>query len=621
MNIIRKLSVYKNRLFLIVFGIFVISFIVRLVFLNQLQSLPTFEQPIMDEKYHLDLVRQINSPEGLPDEPYFRAPLYPYYLAFISNLTGDSIYRLRFIGIILGSLLPVLILLLGLKIFRQAKSVAYISAAAAVFYPTFLYFDASLLITSMMILLTTLLVLLLYRCQEKPTAISFLTAGALLGLAALARPNILLLGLFLSVWVWLVLKPRIGYRKAILNYLLLGLACLTVIAPITIRNYVISKDFVLISWQGGYNFFIGNNHKSNGWSATVPGIDISWTGGYREQISIAEKSHGRRLKKSEVSDYWFARGVEEILENPGVFAKLIFKKLRLIINGYEIPNNQGIYQIRSFAPITKPLLFNAGIFFPYGLVIPLAFIGFIVSLKNWRRFLVLYLVLFSYALSLLTFFVCARFRQPFLPLLILLAIYGGYYIFRYVKEKNWKRLIFYLIPAVVLLAESNHSLIGYGQNQEEAAKQYILGNARKKINDFQGAIEHYELAIEADSNYIPAIHNMGNTYSKMGDYNKAIDCYRRAITNKPSEYRSYLFLAFTFRTMEEYSMALDVLQTAKKLGPYSEWVFYELAINYYMLGNLEEARGAIEECLRLNPKNEIAAKFHDLILADQNTGN
>ncbi|MCK4461425.1 MAG: hypothetical protein KAW46_06450, partial [candidate division Zixibacteria bacterium] len=57
---------------------FVVALTVRMVYLNQAETSPTFDQPIMDEQYHVRLAEQINADDGLPKEPYYRAPLYPY---------------------------------------------------------------------------------------------------------------------------------------------------------------------------------------------------------------------------------------------------------------------------------------------------------------------------------------------------------------------------------------------------------------------------------------------------------------------------------------------------------------------------------------------------------------
>ena len=151
-----KQTIFGLRPFHIVIIIFAVSFLFRFIYLNQIESIPLFQNPILDELYHLELADQINSNEGLPDEPYFRAPLYPYFLSFIYRITGESIYFSRLIQIVLGSLLPVLIWFLGTKLFD--RQIALIAAGIASFYPTFIYYDSSLLITSIMVLLTTLLI-------------------------------------------------------------------------------------------------------------------------------------------------------------------------------------------------------------------------------------------------------------------------------------------------------------------------------------------------------------------------------------------------------------------------------------------------------------------------------
>jgi predicted membrane-bound mannosyltransferase len=117
-------------------ALFLAAFLIRFIYLNQLESMPNFDEPQMDERYHLEVANQINS-GTLPDEPFFRAPLYLYFFAAVFNLTGESFYDTRLIQIILGSLLPVLILLLGVRVFN--RTVAVVAAAIAVIYPTFIY--------------------------------------------------------------------------------------------------------------------------------------------------------------------------------------------------------------------------------------------------------------------------------------------------------------------------------------------------------------------------------------------------------------------------------------------------------------------------------------------------
>lgn len=116
----------------------------------------------------------------------------------------------RLIQILIGSLLPLLILLFGTRLF--GRKIGIWAACIAIFYPTFIYFDSSLLITFLITLLTTFLIWILYK-NESFTLWKFIIAGIVLGLAGLARPNILLIGPFLFIWFWFIIKPKIGLKK------------------------------------------------------------------------------------------------------------------------------------------------------------------------------------------------------------------------------------------------------------------------------------------------------------------------------------------------------------------------------------------------------------------------
>jgi len=195
------------------------AFAVRLIYLFQIVDIPSFAYPVMDEKYHIHLADRINSPEGLEKEPYFRAPLYPYALAFLRKLTDDSLFLTRLIHVIIGSLIPLLVYHLGSILFN--RKTAGVSAFIAIIYPTFIYYDACLLITSFMTLLVLLLIWQLYRTQKQPVLLNFILSGVLLGITALARPNILLLGPVLIVWIWFVIRGAVGFKK-VLDYLPFG---------------------------------------------------------------------------------------------------------------------------------------------------------------------------------------------------------------------------------------------------------------------------------------------------------------------------------------------------------------------------------------------------------------
>lgn len=587
------------------------SLIVRLIYLFEIESIPTFYYPIMDEQYHVYLANLINS-GNLSDEPFYRAPLYPYLLAFLMKITSASLFAVRVIQITLSSFLPLIIYQLGLKIFN--RRIAFISMVIAVFYPTLIYYDATLLITPIMVALTTLLILQLYHCQLKPDKVLYyIIAGLLLGICGLARPNILLVGPGLIIWIWLILKPSVGLNKSIFRYALIGFAALLIILPVTLRNYIVSGDPVFIAWQGGYNFYLGNNSQASGWSATVAGIDQSWEGGYHQSIAIAEQAANRRLAKSEVSDYWYNLAWDEIKMSPGSFAALQLKKLRLFINGYEIPNNQDIYISRWFAPILKPLLFKNFIYFPFGLLAPLAIIGLIISLQNWRKYLIAYIVLSFYIISLQIFFVCARYRQPLIPLMILFAVYALTKLYDLYKQKRYKLLVILIILLTGLLIESNHDILKLSPKRTEAENHLMLGIAYNEQQNLSKASKEFEKAIEADSSYALPYNNLGMLLAQRGSTYEAIDLFKKAIAIDPLTVESYFNLATAYLETHKIEKAVALLEEAAGLHPYNDYVFLKLGMTYFEAGLIDKAKNSIVKSLQLNSSNPTTREFYQYL--------
>jgi len=623
----------RNRLLPLILIIFTAALIIRLIYLNQINAMPTFDLPVMDEAYHLELAGKINSADGLPDEPYFRAPLYPYFLSLIIRMTDNSIAAARIIQVVLGSILPVIIFMIGLRFF--SKKTALIAAAVAVFYPTFIYYDSSLLITFMITLLAALLIYQLYRTQEKPKLDNFIIVGILLGTAALARPNILLFGPVLLIWLGIIIIPKLGRKKAVIYYAAMAGACVLVISPVTIRNYAVGDDFTLISWQGGFNFYLGNNQAADGWSATTPGIDRGWEGGYREAIAIAESENRRWLKRSGISDYWYNRTFEEIGNNPVGFIELLFAKMRYLINGYEIPNNQHLYLARSFSDIIKPLMFSNPIFFPYGILAPLAIIGVILSIRNWRKFLILYLFLGSYALSLVLFFVCARFRQPLIPFLIIFAVFGVQQLLVLLKKRNLKLVALLSLVFVLLIIESNHRIIDLGESRVEADNQYLLGSSylthfklkygsgHKSLNsplpeEIILAQKHLRLAIESNRSHALAYNDLGTIAMRCQQMDQAESYFSKAINADPSVYQPYINYAKLFAQQSMLNKSLDIMKLAGERFSYNEEIQYNLGHLYLEMGFLEQAGDALKKALAINPSNTKAHNMRSYVLAKMN---
>jgi len=166
----------------------------------------------------------------------------------------------------------------------------------------------SVLNSELPMVLAMLAALAIWEARRGPDMLRGGLAGLALGVAALMRPTALLLpGVFIVAR--LLRGPRRG--GAVLGAVARALGLLVVVLPWSLRNYRVFGEFVLISTNGGVNFWMGNS----------PGT----AGGYQSPDPAAayggEVARDRQLK---------AEALAHIRAPPGAFLKrTAIKALRL----------------------------------------------------------------------------------------------------------------------------------------------------------------------------------------------------------------------------------------------------------------------------------------------------
>ena len=160
----RKEGVFLLLLFLFALGL-------RLVYLGQLRGSPMFDAPIMDAKYHDEWAQSIQkdwlqSTTPFHTGPFFRAPLYAYFLALIYTIFGHSYLAAGIVQLLMGSLSCLLIYWLGKKTFNPL--VGKIAGVLAAAYGTFIYFEGELLIPVLILFLDLALILAVLSAEKRP---------------------------------------------------------------------------------------------------------------------------------------------------------------------------------------------------------------------------------------------------------------------------------------------------------------------------------------------------------------------------------------------------------------------------------------------------------------------
>jgi tetratricopeptide (TPR) repeat protein len=571
-----------------ILGIFVFSFILRLIYLLQIRSNPFFSFPIMDPLYHDLWAQSIAQGNWIGDQVFFRAPFYPYFLGAIYKLFGHNYFIPRLIQHLLGSFSVVLIYFLAKKLFN--KKVAYLSAIFASIYWIFFYFEGELLLDSLLIPFGILLVLFLLYSADSSRKSGFFLAGLVAGLFAITRPNILIFIPIVLLWIFLFLKFDLKKKFIFTLFFLVGLFLL--IFPVTLRNYLVGKDFVLIASQGGINFYIGNNPEANGLSAVLPPFGDDWE--YTDAVNEVQKATDKIPKPSEVSNYYLKKGLNFIFDSPQKFLSLFIKKLYLFWNSYEPSNNQDIYFFKRYSSLIHILPLG------FWLISPLSLLGIFLCLKDWKRFFLPLSFIFSYTFSILLFFINSRFRLPVLPFLLIFASVALIQIFEFIRDFSYKKIFLSLIFLLLSFFLANSNLY-HLQKENFAQAHFSLGNLFLRKGELQKAEEQYLLALEKNPSVRRAHLNLGYIYFNEGNYLLAEKEFSEEIKLYPQHEKAYNNLSTLYRFKGDYTKAREYAKKALQVKSYYLKAYFNLFLAYLKEENFALAESILTDATKLQP--------------------
>lgn len=202
----------------------------------------------------------------------FLAPLYPFWLAALRLLFGDSVVAIRLATSVLSLISILLVFLLAERLGGAGSG--RVPAWVAALSPTLVYADGRLRSEPLLILL--LLAFAWFWSDPRSDRIkAMVPAGVLAGAAVLVRPEYLIL----PAWLLLVAIRRRGSIAAARKTGVLIAATLVVLLPWMIRNHRLFGSWT-ITTNGGYNFWKSFNPQADG--SQVPPADMSLFDGVPE---------------------------------------------------------------------------------------------------------------------------------------------------------------------------------------------------------------------------------------------------------------------------------------------------------------------------------------------------
>ncbi|RKX24052.1 MAG: hypothetical protein DRP47_11970 [Candidatus Zixiibacteriota bacterium] len=401
--------------------------------------------------------------------------------------------------------------------------------------------------------------------RESESLVTWIVTGVIFGLAAITRPNILLVIPFLMLWLFFSREKKPILSRRLLRPLVLALGVALMILPVTIRNLAVTGEATLISTQGGINFHIANNPVANGLSMKMPEVDLgeslSWSRFIPATMAAAQREAGRQLSETEASVFWTRKALRFIADNPRQFLGLVWQRTVYLICGFENSDNSDIYYERGKSRLFSFLMWQHGLMFPFGLLLPLVIVGIYVRRRDIIKLAPLYLFLLGYIPTIILFLVTARHRLPLIPILAIFAAIGITGMVNLIRKRDFKHV---WIAGIIFIASI--FIVNRLYYEEGGSNDFQIhfnaGIKAERLEDYQTAELEYQ---QADSCYpfsAALITNLAHAQYQLQKLDEADSNYNRALKLSPNYHRALNNLGLLVRDKGQPDSALVLFRLA-----------------------------------------------------------
>jgi tetratricopeptide (TPR) repeat protein len=578
------------------------AFALRGVYLYQASAAPFFDTLRSDSRAYDAWAQRITNESWIGHDVFFQAPLYPYFLATVYTIAGRDMAAVRFVQIVLGCAACVMLFEAARRWFSPA--VGLIAGLMLAAYPPAMFFDLQIDKTILdEFLLAAVLLMLSIIGTSKPTTLLYIACGALLGLLCLTRENALLLVVVIAGW--LAIRDRkdmpLWPRLRSVGTLVLGVGL--ILGPVAARNAWIGGELQITTSQFGYNFYVGNGAGADGaYRAMRPGHgDPMYE--RTDTIELAEEAMGRKLTAGEVSAYWTRTTLNHIAKEPAWWVKLLVRKWLMVWSSTEIADSGDFDTHTAWSPLLRRL----SIPWHFGVLLPLAAAGMVLTWPERRRHGLLIVLIASYSVAVGAFYLFARYRYPLVLMLIPYAAAALVVGARAIALAQWKRVLVALALASVFAVVSNTAWAL--PLRIRGADFYNRGLAHARRNEPDAAIAAYRKAIRINPQLVEAYNNLGLTLAERGQPDAAMAEYEAALRVKPDDSAAHSNIGMALAQQKRLPEAIGHFREAVRAKPDLTAAWFNLGIALAMHGERDDAAKAFETVLAQQPDNPQATAW------------
>lgn len=312
-------------------------------------------------------------------------PGYPVVAALLFALTGESDAALRLLQLLCDAISVIFVFLIALELTN--KRVAVVAGVLAALSPQLAYNSLLLLPDSLAMLPLLMAVYLFIRAARQEGGwIDLVAAGALVGLSCWLRPNALALPLFMAALVPFVFRRG---RRVSAAVVIAG-ASLLIIAPLTLRNWIVFKRFVPVSLGSGVTMLEGIADYDRKGEFGLPQTDMevlqqeASDDGRADYAGSLYNPDGIERERARA-----ARGLAVIRAHPFWFASVMARRAASMLRMERVPVIAGSPFKLDQTSLTAKLLRVPGVplkavqkLYLTALMLPLFLVGVVLLLKE-----------------------------------------------------------------------------------------------------------------------------------------------------------------------------------------------------------------------------------------------
>ncbi len=479
-----------------------------------------------------------------PDGSFDYLPLYPWMGGLATRLVGNPVAAAAVFGIVLDTLTTALILLFALRL-GAPRNLAALAACLYAAYPLATIYSLQPMPNTLNAFGVTAFAWLVHGLwtPTRPHPVRTALTGLFGGVFALGFAGLL------PMAVVAALGLGVRHRSALPALALLAGFALP-LAPVAMHNTRAEGRLTLLSTHGGLNLYMGNHREATGYPLRIRDFRMTARDLLTDAHRHAEQQAGRALTRAESSAWWSGQARAFWRDEPALGVYLTARKFLLFWNYREMDDLRLMEQIR----LTDPA-FRVWHGTPFAVFAWAGLLGLLYARNATAPRL---LVLTGIA-GLVLFFITARYRLTFVPLLAVLGAAGLPAWWDHVTARRWRHLAAGIACAAIVA-------VPFKVRDQRPIDHY---NAAIMLSQ-AGRLEQAAAVIEQGLVLAPGFGELyfafGNVLFQKEQFLEAASSYERALSLNPNQPTAGFNLVLSLAKAGEVCAARDAAATIAGMG-------------------------------------------------------